>query len=215
MSEPRVELVRPWRGMPPRERQEARRRRLLQAGLEVFGTEGFRAATVGRVCREAGLTNRYFYEHFADREAALRAVYDDLVEDAFHRLSTAVNDPPPASCLEDRVMAALDAYLDFCLSDPRRPRVISVESVGVSADMEERRRSVRHRIAELFAREYRRSAREGTVVDLPFDKQALALVGAANELVIDWVLSDRSRTREELSRDIAGVFMPVIGSRRS
>ena len=212
MSEPRVELVRSWRGTPPRERQEARRRRLLDAGLEVFGTEGFRAATVGRICKEAGLTNRYFYEHFADREAALRAVYDDLVQDALQRISAALGDP--ALPLEERVRAALDAYLGFSLEDPRRPRVISVESVGVSAEMEERRRGVRHRIAELFTREYRRSVREGTLVDRPFDKQALALVGAANELVIDWVLGDRSRTRRELAEDIAGVFLPVIASRR-
>lgn len=213
MSEPRVELVRSWRGTPARERQEARRRRLLQAGLEVFGTAGFRSATVGRVCQEAGLTNRYFYEHFADREAALRAVYDMLVHDALHRLSTAMD--APASSLEERVMAALDSYVDFSLSDPRRPRVISVESVGIGPAMEERRRAVRHRIAHLFAREYRRSVREGTMVDLPFDKQALALVGAANELIVDWVLGDRSRTKAELAQDIAGVLLPVLRSRRS
>ncbi|MBR8741070.1 TetR/AcrR family transcriptional regulator [Nocardiopsis sp. MG754419] len=211
MSEPRVELVRSWRGMPPRERQEARRQRLLEAGLEVFGTAGFRAATVGRICREAELTNRYFYEHFADREAALRAVYDMLVDDAMDRISRAMS--APAGSLEARVMTAVDAYLGFSLDDPRRPRIISVESVGVSPALEERRRSVRHAIAGVFTSEYERCAREGTVVDRPFGKQALALVGAAHELVIDWVLGDRSRTREALSGDIAEVFVPVLRSR--
>lgn len=213
MSEPRVELVRSWRGTPPRERQETRRRQLLEAGLEVFGTEGFRAATVGRICREAALTNRYFYEHFSDREAALRAVYDGLVEEAFQRVAETLRggDGP----LEARVMAAVDTYLSFSMEDPRRPRVISVESVGVNPAMEAHRRGVRHRMADLFAQEYRRSVRAGTAVDRPFDKQALALVGAANELVIDWVLSDRSRTREELSEDMAGVFVPVLRERRT
>lgn len=79
--------------MSPHERQEARRRRLLDAGLEVFGTDGFRAATVSRICREAGLTNRYFYEHFADREACLRAVYDGLVTEAQRRLAEAIRSP--------------------------------------------------------------------------------------------------------------------------
>lgn len=212
MSEPRVELVRSWRGKSPRERQETRRRQLLEAGLEVFGTEGFRAATVGRICREAGLTNRYFYEHFTDREAALRAVYDGLVHEALQRISEPLQGGEGP--LEVRVMAAVDAYLSFSMEDPRRPRVISVESVGVNPVMEAHRRGVRHRIADLFTQEYRRSVRVGTSVDRPFDKQALALVGAANELVIDWVLSDRSRTREELSEDVAGVFVPVLRARR-
>lgn len=213
MSEPRVELVRHWRGMPPHERQEARRRRLLGAGLEVFGTDGFRAATVSRICREAGLTNRYFYEHFADREACLRAVYDGLVTEAQRRLAEAIG--TPGAELEERVSAAVDAYVGFSLEDPRRPRVIAVESVGVSPAMEERRRSVRHEIAALFTAEYEREVRSGSAVDRPFGKQALALVGAANELVVDWVLGDRSRTPQELSADIAGVFVPVLRSRRS
>lgn len=219
MSEPRVELVRSWRGKPPRERQETRRRQLLEAGLEVFGTEGFRAATVGRICGEAGLTNRYFYEHFTDREAALRAVYDDLVHEALQRISEHLQGSEPLQDeegpLEARVMAAVDAYLSFSMEDPRRPRVISVESVGVSPAMEEHRRGVRHRIAELFTEEYRRSVRMGASVDRPFGKQALALVGAANELVIDWVLSDRSHTREELLEDVTGVFVPVLRARRT
>ncbi|MDE3722791.1 TetR/AcrR family transcriptional regulator [Nocardiopsis sp. N85] len=212
MTRPRVELVRPWRGMTPHERQQARRHRLLEAALEEFGTVGFRAATVGAICVRAELTNRYFYEHFADREAALRAVYDDLLTRALEHMGAALEG---GGDFQERIMAALDAYLSFVMADPRRPRVISVESVGVSPAMEERRRAARHTIADLVDTHYARGVAAGDLVDRPFRKQALALVGAANELVIDWVLGERTATVAEVSADIAEVYLPLLRSRRA
>ncbi|MFL1378659.1 MULTISPECIES: TetR/AcrR family transcriptional regulator [unclassified Nocardiopsis] len=211
MTRPRVELVRPWRGMTPDERQRARRRRLLDASLQEFGTVGFRAATVGAICARAELTNRYFYEHFADREAALRAVYDEVLGRALAAMTAALDS---ADAFEDQVMAALGAYLDLVMADPRLPRVISVESVGVSPAMEERRRAARHTIADLIDAAYARGVESGHLVDRPFRKQALALVGAANELVIDWVLGDRSQDAARVGADIAEVYLPLLRSRR-
>ncbi len=204
--------MRPWRGMTPDERQRVRRRRLLDAALEEFGTVGFRAATVGGICARAELTNRYFYEHFADREAALRAVYDELLDLALDVMTTALD---TRENFEDQVMAALNAYLGFVMADPRRPRVISLESVGVSPAMEERRRRARHTIADLIDTAYARGAARGHLVDRPFRKQALALVGAANELVVDWVLGDRSQDADRVGADIAEVYLPLLRSRRT
>lgn len=212
MTRPRVELVRPWRGMTPDERQQARRRRLLDAALEEFATTGFRAATVGAICARAHLTNRYFYEHFADREAALRALYDELLDRALTAMTTALD---TRQDFEDQVMAALGAYLDYVMADPRRVRIISVESVGVSPAMEERRRTARHTIADLVDAAYARGAARGRLVERPFRKQALALVGAANELVVDWVLGDRTQDADRVRADIAEVFLPLLRSRRT
>lgn len=212
MTRPRVELVRPWRGMTPDERQRDRRRRLLDAALEEFGTAGFRATTVGAICARAHLTNRYFYEHFTDREAALRALYDELLARALDVTTAALHS---RETFTDQVMAALDAYLGFAMADPRRPRVISVESVGVSPAMEEHRRAARHTIADLLDAAYARGAAAGHLVDRPFRKQALALVGAANELVIDWVLGDRSQDAAQVGADIAEVYLPLLHARRT
>lgn len=38
---------RPWRGLSPQERRDARRRRLLDAALELFGTKGYAAVVAG------------------------------------------------------------------------------------------------------------------------------------------------------------------------
>jgi AcrR family transcriptional regulator len=70
--------VRPYRGATAEERQANRRARLLSACLDVVGEVGVLGVTVDAVCARAGLTKRYFYETFTDRDAALVAVTDDV-----------------------------------------------------------------------------------------------------------------------------------------
>ena len=63
-----VSRGRPYAGASREARERARRERIIAAGIELFGTVGYRAATVGAVCETAGLNKRYFYESFATLE---------------------------------------------------------------------------------------------------------------------------------------------------
>ena len=45
-----------WRGQEPEDRRAARRTQLIEAGLQIMGTEGAAAATMRATCREAALT---------------------------------------------------------------------------------------------------------------------------------------------------------------
>jgi len=60
---------RTYGGLSETERVNERRERFLEAGLEVFGSLGMRGATVRKLCKEASLTERYFYESFTDTDA--------------------------------------------------------------------------------------------------------------------------------------------------
>src|ERR1700676_2886142 len=75
-----------YRGVSPSERRAQRRDRLLQAGLEVFGTNGYAASSIRAICAEASLNSRYFYESFSGREELLYHVYTDIV----HEIASAV-----------------------------------------------------------------------------------------------------------------------------
>ncbi len=67
-------------GADPEERRARRRAALIEAGLEIFGTDGYATASVKNICALAGLTQRYFYESFGDRAELLEAVYLDSVD---------------------------------------------------------------------------------------------------------------------------------------
>lgn len=79
-----------WRGKTADERRKERRDLLVEAGVELFGTNGYAKTSVKAVCDEAGLTERYFYEAFDDREDLLSGIYDMLIEDSAGATLTAI-----------------------------------------------------------------------------------------------------------------------------
>ena len=58
-------------------RSHATRQRLLEAGLEVFARDGFRGATIERICRRAGANIAAAHYHFGDKRRLYAAVFAD------------------------------------------------------------------------------------------------------------------------------------------
>ncbi len=116
-------------GVLPEERQRLRRAKLVVGALEVFGTKGFHAATVREVCAAAHLTERYFYESFKTLPELFLATYgalrDELMALTLQALSQA--EPTPLGLLEP----AMRVFLVFIRDDPRRGRIMLVDSLGV------------------------------------------------------------------------------------
>src|ERR1700758_4615938 len=99
---------RQYGGHSAEQRRLGRRERLIEAATRVYGEQGYRNATVKAVCDAAGLTERYFYESFANSEALLVAAFDAvtrLVLDCLDR-TRAEHDGTP----EERARAVLRAY---------------------------------------------------------------------------------------------------------
>lgn len=89
--------IRPYRGVEASERLSLRRRRLLDAGLDLLGAENPKSElTVRAVCKQAGLTARYFYESFTDKDEFVAAVFDATVADIAATTQAAVAASLPA-----------------------------------------------------------------------------------------------------------------------
>ncbi len=102
-----------WSGVPLESRLAVRRDNLVAAGVQLLGGEGGPALTVRAVCRKAALTERYFYESFADREHFVRAVYDDVCTRA---MTTLVSAKTPRE--------AVERFVTLMVDDPVRGRVL-------------------------------------------------------------------------------------------
>ena len=131
--------ARPYAGLAMEDRVAARRARFIEAGVELFGTQGFRGATVRGVCAAAGLTDRYFYESFASLEALLAAVYCTLKDGFAKRLTEeslgAAGWHGDDAAVERQVTAAYELWFDT-VRDPRFARILLVEVLGVSPEMD-------------------------------------------------------------------------------
>src|SRR4051794_2126346 len=79
--------------------------RLAQAALELYGERGFERTTVAEIAARAGVTERTFFRHFADKREVLFAGSARLQE----LLVTAVADAPDSATPIDAVAAAIDA----------------------------------------------------------------------------------------------------------
>jgi AcrR family transcriptional regulator len=91
------------------------------------------------VCVRAGLSQRYFYEHFANRDELLAALFDTLADDLIARTITAVEAAGPD--LYDQASAALAVFYDTVMMDPPRARLYA-EAVGIAAVADRKRDAV-------------------------------------------------------------------------
>jgi AcrR family transcriptional regulator len=169
------------KGVPPEQRRAGRRRRLLDAALELTGTGGWSAATMRGVCAQAGLTQRYFYESFDDPQALALALYDDVAAEAEHTLlealSAADHDGP------SRTHAAVDAFVKLVVNDPRKGQVLLMES-SENNELRDRRRRAFDRFVEIVAGDIEQNPRQPTHTPLELAMSARALVGALTALLM-------------------------------
>ncbi|CAA0104130.1 Uncharacterised protein [Mycolicibacterium vanbaalenii] len=87
--------VRPYRGVDATQRIAERRRRLLEAGLDLLGSRTTPSdLTVRAICSQSGLAARYFYESFDDKDVFVGAIFDWVVADIAATTQAAVAAAP-------------------------------------------------------------------------------------------------------------------------
>jgi AcrR family transcriptional regulator len=118
---------RTYGGQPAKERRQQRREQLIEAGLDVIGEVGIGGLTMTLVVRRAGLTERYFYESFADRNELLLAVFTWFAAVLERRVTESVEGVEGE--LEPRARATATALVSTLTNDRRMARLF-VESVG-------------------------------------------------------------------------------------
>jgi AcrR family transcriptional regulator len=114
------------------------RRRLLSAILEVLGEHGLEGATVGRICKRAGVSRRTFYDLFDDRDACFSAAFELAIERLSQRVVPAYT--AVGGSWRERVRGALTVLLECFDSEPGLADLCLVETPKGGPKMLERRR---------------------------------------------------------------------------
>lgn len=197
---------RTYGGESASDRAGRRRRQLLDAGLELFGTAGYRATTVRLLCREAKVSDRYFYEQFDSTEDLLVTVYDECTARLEAAALTALGDGTGE--VGDVARRGLDAFLALVEDDPRLARVVWFEVLGVSARVESTYLSRMQRFGHLMLGVL---ADRDDTADLPDPARELmasAAVGAVSNAVVTWSITgfttERAVVTESLAQFLAG-----------
>jgi len=169
-----------YRGASAAERRAERREALILAAIRVYGERGYRNATVKAVCEAAGLTERYFYESFANSEALLAASYKAVTSFLLATLEEVGASTPGAPA--NRVRAILARYFQALANDPRSARLFLVEIAGVSAELDRIFAASLDKFGALIER---------TFAGAPSDHLVRkAVIGGVIHLASDWVARD-------------------------
>jgi AcrR family transcriptional regulator len=194
--------LRPYRGVSATDRRAQRRRRLIDAGLELFGTRGVAAVGIVDVCAEAGLTKRYFYENFASIDALADAVFEHVTGNLVAAVAPAIEagagrDPRPA----------LTVYTRALLGDPRVVRLLAVESQA--GPLRKYRDEFPTRAVELW---FAFAAGDD---DLPPPDElrlnAYGFVGAALQIGLAWLDGQLRLTMDETVDQLVDMFYRISG----
>jgi AcrR family transcriptional regulator len=200
---------RAYGGRSAAERDADRRARLLDASLDLIGTDGYAATTVEKICSQAGVSTRHFYLLYATKEDAFMDVYRQLMAQSFQAALAALDETADRP-LADRVTAALVAYLGPMFSDPRVARLAFVEIMGVSPRVEELRIGFRERLIGLVEREGRAAVRRREIASRDFRFAALAVVGAANAIVYDWMIAPKRPSNRVMESALAELAITLL-----
>ncbi|MFB9204123.1 TetR/AcrR family transcriptional regulator [Nonomuraea spiralis] len=174
----------------------------MTAAYTLYAKPGFAATTIERLCSEARISNRAFYECFGGREELLQALHERCVEESLAVVAKALQEAP--STLDGRVKAGIRAYIEFATADWRRARIMHLE-VRRSGDV---LTASRQRAVDSFARLV-----EEASADFPQARSlnrrlvALGAIGALQELLIEWILADEQPGIDELVEVAVHIFI--------
>ncbi|AYF76280.1 TetR/AcrR family transcriptional regulator [Nocardia yunnanensis] len=196
-----------YRGTSTDERREQRRRRLLDAALDIVGTQGLAALTVRGVCEQAKVGPRFFYESFTDLDALATALLDEVQRDAFERARTAMAETPGGP--EQKLRAGVAALIVAVTDDPRRANIAFAQAYGSELLMRRRFEGMRQ-VAALLIEQTR------ALLDLPEGEDtalsALAqlITGGAAELILVWLDGGLKVERPVLIEVVADYVVAMV-----
>ena len=107
--------------------------RLVQAALDLYGERGFEQTTVAEIAERAGLTERTFFRHFADKREVLFAGAHGLEELLVSSVATAPDGVAPIDAAAAGIDAA-GAAIEEGGELPRQRQTI----IAASAELQER-----------------------------------------------------------------------------
>lgn len=192
------------------ERLARQRRQFMDAGLELFGTIGYRATTVRLLCKQSGLIDRYFYKNFSDTEALLAAVYKESMDDIQARVIAALGTAPPVNT-QVVIDVGLNAFFE-AFENSRMARVCWLEVLGVSTAIDALYLSRIRQFATLLLNLAKALTPDWKVSEEEADILGVAIIGAISQSAMHWLLSDYRTPRQTLVAATRKLVTGVMGA---
>jgi AcrR family transcriptional regulator len=124
-----------------------KQRRIMDAIAELTAEQGYDATKIGDIVRRAGVARKTLYDNFEGKEEVFLAAFDAAVEEALRRVEAACGEAEGG--WEEKVRAALAAFLGYVAEEPALARMCMIESLSATPESTRRYEDAMQRFVDL------------------------------------------------------------------
>lgn len=186
-------------------RVEKRRRRLAESALTLFAKRGYNVTSVDDIVAGAKASKSAFYEFFESKEHCFREL---LTQEGGALIHDVLASAASGHDHHERLRLGITTFVHSCFERSSVARLLIVESVGLSAGVDQVRHDLQERFAGAVAEEVRHAKQHD-----PFyadkDPQVFgrAVVGAVSDAV-GYFLTHPGYDAEGLAASLCRIFAP-------
>lgn len=186
-------------------RVEQRRRRLAESALTLFATRGYNVTSVDDIVAGARASKSAFYEFFESKEHCFR---DLLVQEGGALIHDVLASAASGHDHHERLQRGITTFVRSCFERSSVARLLFVESVGLSAGVDQARHDLQARFAGAVAEEVRHAkGHDPFYADKDPQVFGRAVVGAVSDTV-GYFLTHPGYDAETLAASLCRIFAP-------
>ena len=163
------------------------RERILHAATEVFAARGYHGTVVDSIVAASGTSKGAFYHYFPSKQAIFLTLMAELASTVEQGVEVAIASEEGALT---KIEAALRVVLETAAARRDLVRILLIEAVGLGPTLEETRLEIHRRFAGVIQRHLDRAAADGDIPPQDTALAAQAWIGALNEVITQWLLSN-------------------------
>jgi AcrR family transcriptional regulator len=187
----------------------SQRARLIEATVEVVGSKGYPASTVGDIIGAAGVSRSTFYEQFRDKEECFIVAYEEGARSNLDHVVAAVRDKPGGM---ERLQTGVRAFLERLADAPAYARISTLEVLAAGSGAATSRELVHERYAALLRKWHAEMRAEQPLVpEIPVEVFTCA-VGGVSDLVAGHVRKDMTQALPRLAPVIVTFLLNVAAA---
>ena len=186
-------------------RAESRRGRIAEAGLWLFATRGFNVTSVDEIVARAKVSKSAFYEFFESKEHCFREL---LAQEGGALIHDVLAEAATGHDHHERLRLGITRFVTACFERSSVARLLIVESVGLSAGVDEVRHDLQARFAGAVAEEVKHAmSHDPFYADKEPQVFGRAVVGAVSDAV-GYFLTHGGVEARPLAASLCRIFAP-------
>lgn len=182
-----------------------KRRKILDAAIQVFSRYGYYNSKVSQVAREAGVADGTIYLYFKSKEDILLSLFVDTMGDFFDTQEAAlvgIDDPV------EQLRTFVRVHFDAVCGSPAIAEIVTVELRQSAKFMRATDMKPFGRYLSIIARIISAGQERGVFArQFPARRVARMLFGVLDELALEWAMSERHDSLDEVTLHTAEIFV--------